>query len=70
MRGPKSYVVTRNVPQRSVLGLLLWDVLYDGVLVIIAYADEIAVAIVEKELSEIQSTCKEVIRKTKDSYNE
>ena len=55
--GRKLYVVSAGVPQGSVLGPLLWNVMYDGILRlkfpkgthIIGFADDIALMIKEKK---------------------
>lgn len=60
--GPKEYDVTGGVPQASVLGSLLWNVMYNGLLrlklprnvKLVAYADDVAVVIVAKHLDEIK----------------
>jgi len=61
----KTHCVSAGVSQGSVLGPLLWNAMYDGVLRlalpldshIVGFADDVAIVVVAKELRTTEETC-------------
>jgi len=65
--GQSTHRVTGGVPQGSVLGPLLWNAMYDGILRItmpegerlIGFADDVAVVVTAKKLPDAERICNE-----------
>ena len=76
--GPETFEVTAGVPQGSVLGPILWNVMYNKILGLklpkaanlVGFADDIAVTVVAKHLDGVEFYANEAIRRVRAALTE